>query len=189
MTYQELVKKVQTALVKADASKIEDHIAVQVNVTGEAEGAFYMEIADRVLYVEPYDYNDRDTLLTADGAVVLAIAQSKTTLDAAVAEGKAFVDGDYDKLAALVSTFPVKKAAATKAAAKKAVAEAGEKVEAKVEKAKKTAATKKAATKKAVAETAEKVKKAATKKTTKAADDTAEKPKRTRKTTTKKDEK
>ena len=90
MTYQELVKKVQTALVKADASKIEDHIAVQVNVTGEAEGAFYMEIADRVLYVEPYDYNDRDTLLTADGAVVLAIAQSKTTLDAAVAEGKAF---------------------------------------------------------------------------------------------------
>ena len=179
MTYQELVKKVQTALVKADASKIEDHIAVQVNVTGEAEGAFYMEIADRVLYVEPYDYNDRDTLLTADGAVVLAIAQSKTTLDAAVAEGKAFVDGDYDKLAALVSTFPVKKAAVKKAAP----ADAAEKP--------KKAAAKKTTTKKAAAtEAAEKPKKTAAKKTTaKAAADTAEKPKRTRKTTNKKDEK
>ncbi|MCR4644945.1 MAG: SCP2 sterol-binding domain-containing protein [Oscillospiraceae bacterium] len=179
MTYQELVKKVQTALVKADASKIEDHIAVQVNVTGEAEGAFYMEIHDRVLYVEPYDYNDRDALLTADGAVILALAQSKTTLDAAVAEGKAFVDGDYDKLAALVSTFPVKKAVAKKAAP----ADAAEKP--------KKAAAKKTTTKKAAAtEAAEKPKKAAAKKTTaKAAADTAEKPKRTRKTTAKKEEK
>lgn len=188
MTYQELVKKVQTALVKADASKIEDHIAVQVNVTGEAEGAFYMEISDRLLYVMPYDYNDRDALLTADGADVLALAQNKLTLEAAVAEGKAAVEGDYDKLAALVATFPVKKATATKAAAKKAVADVAEKAE----KVKKTAAAKKTAAKKAAApaDAAEKPKKAAAKKTTKAADtEAAEKPKRGRKPAAKKEEK
>ena len=179
MTYQELVKKVQTALVKADATTVEGHIAVQVNVTGEAAGAFYMEILDRVLYVMPYDYIDRNALLTADGAVVLAVAQGKITLEAAVAEGKAFVDGDYDKLAALVATFPVKKAAAKKAAP----ADAAEKP--------KKAAAKKTTTKKAAAtDAAEKPKKTAAKKTTaKAAADTAEKPKRTRKTAAKKDEK
>lgn len=125
MTYHELVKKVQTALAKADASKIEEHIAVQVNVTGEAEGAFYMEISGGVLYVAPYDYNDRDALLTADGADVLAVAQGKISLEAAIAEGKVAHEGNYDKTLALGSAIPEKKAAVKKtAAAKKAEAPA-----------------------------------------------------------------
>lgn len=125
MTYHELVKKVQTALAKADASKIEEHIAVQVNVTGEAEGAFYMEISGGVLYVAPYDYNDRDALLTADGADVLAVAQGKISLEAAIAEGKVAHEGNYDKTLALGSAIPEKKAAVKKTAAtKKAVAPA-----------------------------------------------------------------
>ena len=119
MTYQELVKKVQTALAKADATKVEGHIAIQVNVTGEAEGAFYMEIADSVLYVAPYDYNDRDALLTADGADVLAVAQGKITLEAAIAEGKVAHEGDYDKTLALGAIIPAKKTAAKKAEAPK----------------------------------------------------------------------
>ena len=124
MTYHELVKKVQTALAKADASKIEEHIAVQVNVTGEAEGAFYMEISGGVLYVAPYDYNDRDALLTADGADVLAVAQGKISLEAAIAEGKVVHEGNYDKTLALGSAIPEKKAAVKKTAAKKAEAPA-----------------------------------------------------------------
>ncbi|MDE5565215.1 MAG: SCP2 sterol-binding domain-containing protein, partial [Oscillospiraceae bacterium] len=118
MTYHELVKKVQTALAKADASKVEGHIAVQVNVTGEAEGAFYMEIADGVLYVAPYDYNDRDALLTADGKDVLAVAQGKVSLEAAIAEGKVAHEGDYDKTLTLGAAIPAKKATTKKTAAK-----------------------------------------------------------------------
>ena len=117
MTYHELVKKVQTALAKADASKIQEHIAVQVNVTGEAEGAFYMEISGGVLYVAPFDYNDRDALLTADGADILNVAQGKISLEAAIAEGKVAHEGNYDKVLALGSTIPEKKAAAPKKAA------------------------------------------------------------------------
>ena len=87
MTYQELLKKVQTALAKADASGIDEHIAIQVDVTGDAAGAFYMEVkADvGVLYVEGYDYRDRDAKLIADGADVLAFAQGKLSLEQAVA--------------------------------------------------------------------------------------------------------
>ena len=80
MTYHELVEKVRTALVvKADASKIQEHIAAQVNVTGEAEGAFYIEIKEDAPnpIVEAFDYNDRDFLLTGDGEEILAVAEAE----------------------------------------------------------------------------------------------------------------
>jgi hypothetical protein len=110
MTYHELVEKVRTALVvKADASKIEDHIAVQVNVTGEAEGAFYIEIKDGALCVEPYTYNDRDFQLTGDGADVLAVAQGKKSLEAAVGEGILAHEGDWDKTLVLSNIIPAAK--------------------------------------------------------------------------------
>ena len=178
MTYQELLKKVQTALAKADASSIDQHIAIQVDVTGEAAGAFYMEInkEDKVLYVEGYDYRDRDALLTADGADVLAVAQGKITLEAAIAEGKVAHEGNYDKTLALGSIIPAKKVAAKKTEAE---AEAAEKPA-------KKAPAKKAAAKKTEAEAAEKpAKKAPAKKTAakkaEAPAAAAEKPKRTRK--------
>ncbi len=120
MTYHELVEKVRTALVvKADASKIEEHIAVQVNVTGEAEGAFYIEIKDGVLCVEPFTYNDRDFQLTGDGADVLAVAQGKKTLEAAVVEGVLAHEGDWDKTLVLSGIIPAAKKTTKKKAAEK----------------------------------------------------------------------
>jgi len=119
MTYHELVEKVRTALVvKADASKIEEHIAVQVNVTGEAKGAFYIEIKYGVLCVEPFTYNDRDFLLTGDGADVLAVAQGKKTLEAAVTEGILAHEGDWDKTLVLSNIIPAAKKAGKKKAEK-----------------------------------------------------------------------
>ncbi|MDE7121650.1 MAG: SCP2 sterol-binding domain-containing protein, partial [Oscillospiraceae bacterium] len=108
MTYHELVKKVQTALVKADASGITEHIAVQVNVTGDAAGAFYMEVKDGVLYVKPYDYNDRDCLLTGDGKEILAIAQGKENLKEAIMEAHVSCEGNYDKISLLSEIIPKK---------------------------------------------------------------------------------
>ena len=125
MTYHELVKKVQTAIAKADASKIEEHIAVQVNVTGEAEGAFYIEIAGGVPYVAPYDYNDRDALLTIAGDDILAVAEGKLDMMKAFEAGKVQIEaGDEGiaKLLMLASVIPTKKAAAKKEAEKPAPA-------------------------------------------------------------------
>ena len=109
MTYQELVKKVQTALVKADASAITEHIAVQVNVIGEAEGAFYIEIKDGVLYVEPYDYWDRDFLLTGNAEEILSVIQGKVSLITAIADSRVFHEGNVDKAIAFGEIIPEKK--------------------------------------------------------------------------------
>ncbi|MBE6875275.1 MAG: SCP2 sterol-binding domain-containing protein [Ruminococcus sp.] len=107
MTYHELVEKVRIALVvKTDASKIEEHIAAQVNVQGEAEGAFYIEIKDGELVVKPFDYNDRDFLLTCDGEEILAVAQGKKTLEAAITEGVITHEGNWDKTLVLSNIIP-----------------------------------------------------------------------------------
>ncbi|MDE6087054.1 MAG: SCP2 sterol-binding domain-containing protein, partial [Oscillospiraceae bacterium] len=144
MTYQELVKKVQTALVKADASGITEHIAVQVNVTGDAAGAFYVEVKDGVLYVEPYDYNDRDCLLTGDSKEILAIAQGKTNLKEAIMDALVFCEGNYDKVSLLSDVIPkkVRKPRAAKSAKESEVSETSKEKPAEKTPAKKTRKTK-----------------------------------------------
>lgn len=68
MTYDELVTKVKDATKTARVSKTVGHIAFQFNVEGEGHGAFYLEISDGKINVEPYEYYDRDMIIvtTAD---------------------------------------------------------------------------------------------------------------------------
>ncbi len=71
MTYEEVVKEAQKIVAKGDASAIKDHLAVQYNITGEGKGAFYMEVKDGQIDVQPYDYRNRDILITADARTIL----------------------------------------------------------------------------------------------------------------------
>lgn len=147
MTYQDLVKKVSKALTAADASGINEHVAVQVNVTGEAEGWFYIEAAEGKLHVEPYTYDDRDAILTASGEDILALSAGKLALEQGLSEGKLTVEGNYDKfmmLSGIFAQMPVKKARKT-TAKKTEEKPAAKKTAAKKPAAKKTAAKKAAA--------------------------------------------
>ena len=64
MTYAEMFAKVKGMLMDADVSDIHEHLAYQFNITGEAEGIFYAEVKEGQLYVEPYEYFDRDAMFT-----------------------------------------------------------------------------------------------------------------------------
>ncbi len=141
MTYEKMFEKVKKALTAADASGIGEHVAVQVNVTGEAEGWFYIEAADGKLNIEPYTYDDRDAFLIASGDDLVALSAGKLALEQGLAEGKLTVDGNFDKfmlLSAVFAQMPVKKT--RKPAAKKT--EAAEKKPAAKKTAAKTAAKK-----------------------------------------------
>lgn len=123
MTYEEIVKEAQKLVSKADASGISEHLAVQYNVTGEGEGAFYMEVKDGKVEVQPYDYKDRDILVTADGQTILDMMSGKLDVVAAYLTHKISAEGDLGKadiLKKLISS--AKKAEKTVAkAAKKTV--------------------------------------------------------------------
>ena len=156
MTYEELVNKLKTAYAKADASKIEEHVAVQFNVTGEGEGALYLEVSDGKIDIQPYEYYDRDAIVVTGANTLVDIAAGKVDVVEAYNTGVIKVEGNVGK-AALLAKITAKKAPAKKAPAKKAPAK---KAPAKKETAKKET-VKKAAAPKAAAKKEEAPKKVA----------------------------
>ena len=97
MTYAELFSKVKGMLVDADVSHVQEHLAYQFNITGEGEGIFYAEVKDGKLYVEPYEYFDRDVIFTCSADTLLKIMAGKIDPVLAFTLGQLKVEGDIDK--------------------------------------------------------------------------------------------
>lgn len=97
MSYEELIAKVTEQFMKADVSGIQEHLAYQFNIEGEAEGAFYAEISQGKLEIAPYEYFDRDVLFTTSAKTLLKIMNGKLDPVLAFLEGRLKVGGDFDK--------------------------------------------------------------------------------------------
>ena len=113
MTYEEIVSYVSK---KATKLKAKSEAAVQVDITGEGEGAFYVSVKEGKIEVAPYEYFDHDAKVVADGNEFIAY------LDGKADESVLSIIGDVEKAAIikeLVSKAPAK-AAAKPAAEKKA---------------------------------------------------------------------
>ena len=109
MTYADMFSKVKGMLIGADVSDIHEHLAYQFNITGEAEGIFYAEAKDGQLYVEPYEYFDRDAMFTCSAETLFKIADGKTDPILAVTLGKLKVEGNIDKALRLKDLINSKK--------------------------------------------------------------------------------
>ena len=113
MTYEELVKKARETAEKLDGSKAQGHLAVEFGITDEdAAGAFYLEVNDGTVTVEPYDYNDFDVRVETDAKTALAIIGGRTDGVKAAANGKIVTERNTDALgffmAAKTSAKPVR---------------------------------------------------------------------------------
>lgn len=97
MTYQELFEEIKTIFMKADVSGVEEKLAFQFNITGEAEGVFYAEILNGRLSIEPYEYMERDAAFSCSGDTLLKIATQKMDPVAAFTLGKLKVEGSIEK--------------------------------------------------------------------------------------------
>lgn len=150
MTFFEAFDKVKASMKTAKADKKIEHLAIQVNLNDpDASGICYIEIKDGKVFVEPYDYYDRDAIIHLSSKNLVDIMRGKLDFDKAVEDKQLTVEGNYEA-AALLKTL-VKKPAARKPAAKK-TAEVKSEPEKKSEPVKKTApANKPAAAKKAPA--------------------------------------
>jgi putative sterol carrier protein len=167
MTYEELVKKVETAYAKADASAVTEHVAVQFNITGEGEGALYLEVADGKIDIQPFEYYDRDAIITTTADTLADIASGKLLMVDAYTNGQLFVDGNLEKVS-LLKDIVIKKTRTRKAAEKTPAKKAPAKKEAAPKAEKKTTA-KKAEAAKAEATKTEAAKKTPAKKAAKSA--------------------
>lgn len=97
MTYEEMFEKVKEKFMEADVSGVKEHLAYQFNITGEGEGAFYAEVKDGKLYIEPYEYYDRDAIFICTADVLFKIISGKLDPIAAFTMRKLKVEGSIDK--------------------------------------------------------------------------------------------
>lgn len=97
MTYSEFFSSVKTRFMGTDVSDIQEHLAYQFNITGEGSGIFYVEVKDGQLYIEPYEYFDRDAMFTASADVFEKILNGKMDPVIAFTLQKMKVEGNFDK--------------------------------------------------------------------------------------------
>lgn len=81
MTYHEIVEQVREYYKDANAEMIQGHLAVQVNITGEGHGAFYIEVADNKVNIEPFEYFNRDAAMYLSATTLFRIFNRETTLE------------------------------------------------------------------------------------------------------------
>lgn len=97
MTYEETFEKFKGMFKDADVSHITEHLAFQFNIEGEDEGIFYSEVKDGKLYIEPYEYYDRDAIFYCTSDVLFKIIAGKMDPVMAYTLHKIRVDGDLGK--------------------------------------------------------------------------------------------
>ena len=97
MTYAEFFAEVKSRFMEADVSDITEHLAFQFNIVGEAEGIFYVEVKDGKLYVEPYEYYDRDAMFICTAERLRKIAEGTLDPVNAFLTGRLKVEGNIDK--------------------------------------------------------------------------------------------
>lgn len=126
MTYENLVKAAKKAVKPVDASIIKEHIAVEFDIEGKGEGAFYVEFSAKEVVVEPYEYYDHDFRIRCAADVAIAILSGEISPVKASEEAKIVVEGNAGRLALLEeylkAEVKTKKTTAKKTAAKKETA-------------------------------------------------------------------
>lgn len=127
MTYAELFDEIKGKFMDADVSDIQEHLAFQFNIEDkDAGGAFYVEVKDGKLYVEPYEYYDRDAIFICAPDVLLKIADGEADPVAAFLEQRLRVEGNIEKALRLKEIVEMKRGAGQKE--KSAVKKAADKV-------------------------------------------------------------
>ena len=97
MTFQEFFQQVKDRFQGADISQVSDPTRIQINITGQAAGTFYVEIKGGNLAIEPYEYHDRDVEITISVENFLKLVNGKLDPVAAFTFGKLKAQGDLGK--------------------------------------------------------------------------------------------
>ena len=97
MSFQETFSTVKEQFIHADVSKLDSPFAIQINLTGNDAGTFYVEAKDGKLSIGPYEYHDRDVLVTISSSDFLKIIAGKLDPVMAFTFGKLKAEGNIGK--------------------------------------------------------------------------------------------
>lgn len=97
MTYESIVEAARNKFSDANVSSVQGTMAFQINIEGKSvNGIFYIEIKDGKVNVEPYEYYDRNAIITMNGTNFIKLINGKLDPVVAFTTGKLKVDGDIN---------------------------------------------------------------------------------------------
>lgn len=96
MKFANILKKARATAAESDISGV-DFLAVQINIEGEENGVFYVEVKDGRISVEPYEYYDRQCAITISDTDFSKLMRGKLDAVKAYDDGRLRVEGDLDK--------------------------------------------------------------------------------------------
>lgn len=102
MTYDSVVQTTRKKFLDTDVSSVPGTLAFQINLIGKVEGIFYIEIKDGQVHVEPYEYYDRNAILSINATNFIKLINGKLDPVLAFTTGKLKVDGDINAALELV---------------------------------------------------------------------------------------
>ncbi len=109
MTYADFFSEIKGKFMGTDVSDIKEHLAYQFNIEDEeAGGIFYVEVKDGELFVEPYEYYDRDAMFIASPETFMKIAEGKMDPVMAFTVQKLRVEGNIEKALRLKDLIELK---------------------------------------------------------------------------------
>lgn len=124
MKYADFFYEIKNKFMGTDVSDIHEHLSFQFDIEDpECGGIFYVEVKEGQLFVEPYEYYDRDAKFIASPDTFMKLAEGKMDPVAAFTMQKLKVEGNIDKALRLKEIIDLKKKQekeAKKAAAKTA---------------------------------------------------------------------
>lgn len=100
MNFEQAFEKVKASVSGENAGTIQGHLAIEVRLCDtDAYGICYIEIRDGELFVEPYDYFDRDAIFTVTSGDLVRIMTGRLGYDKAIEKGLLTVEGDAERAA------------------------------------------------------------------------------------------
>lgn len=97
MTYESIVDAARNKFYDVDVSSVNGTRAFQINIEGKAvNGIFYIEIKDGKVNIEPYEYYDRNAILTMNATNFIKLINGKLDPIVAFTTGRIKVDGDVN---------------------------------------------------------------------------------------------
>lgn len=97
MKKEDVVKELRKRFENADVKNIEGTVAVQIDLKDDDYSNIYLEVKDKVLSIEPYDYYDRIAKITVDSKDLLDIIDKKLDMGKAFSDNLIAAEGDVQK--------------------------------------------------------------------------------------------
>lgn len=109
MIFQSIFEEIKNYLINSDVSKINEHIAVQINLIGFGGGKFYIEVNNGSLKIEPYEYTNNDAEISVSVNDFKRLVDGSLNIISALTCGRLKTTGDVEKLITLYNTIAPEK--------------------------------------------------------------------------------